>query len=97
MYAVIFTADLNVLDDEYYETANKMRDLAINEYGCINIISVTENNQEVTISYWPNTKKIAAWKNNEAHIRAQLKGKEHWYKSYKVEIVKVQHQYSYSL
>lgn len=35
MYAVIFKAEINKLDESYTEMAEKMRLLAINEYGCI--------------------------------------------------------------
>ncbi len=35
MYAVIFKALIKHIDDEYTITAKRMRELAINHYGCL--------------------------------------------------------------
>ena len=51
MYAVIFKAEINKLDSRYSEMASRMRELAINKYGCTEFISVTEGTQEIEISY----------------------------------------------
>lgn len=42
MYAVIFRAKTDALEDGYYETANVMRELAFNEYGSIEFKVLTE-------------------------------------------------------
>lgn len=67
MYAVIFKAETKELDESYFEMANKMKELAINEYNCIEFTSCTEGDYEIAISYWPSTEKIQAWKNNPEH------------------------------
>jgi len=51
MYAVIFRATINKLDEAYSRTATRMRELAMKEYGCSEFISVTEGKQEISISY----------------------------------------------
>ena len=56
MFAVIFTANINKLDAEYFETASFLRDLAINQYNCIKFTSCAEGEQEIAISYWPRLK-----------------------------------------
>ena len=73
--------------------ADRMRELAINEYGCIEFTSCTEGNSEIAISYWPNKEAIQAWKNNPEHQQAQALGKSKWYQSYQVQVVEVLHQY----
>ncbi len=93
MYAVIFTAELNDPDEDYYLTAKKMRDLAINEFGCMQISSVEQSGKELTVSYWKDKQSIIAWKNNKAHIDAQSKGKQKWYKNYSVDVVQILQQY----
>ena len=93
MYAVIFRAEIKELDKSYSDMANRMRELAISEYGCTEFTSFTEGNSEVAISYWPNKESIQAWKNNSEHKRAQALGKSRWYKSYQVQVVEVLHQY----
>ncbi|KEQ17111.1 antibiotic biosynthesis monooxygenase family protein [Endozoicomonas numazuensis] len=93
MYAVIFRATLKKLDQEYTQKAQRMRELALNEYGCIEFIANTEGDQELAISYWPDKESIRAWKNNPEHLSAQQKGKTLWYQDYQVEIVEVLHKY----
>lgn len=93
MYAVIFRAEVKELDELYSKMANRMRELAINEYGCLEFTSTTEGKTEIAISYWPSKEAIQAWKNNAEHKQAQEIGKSKWYQSYKVEVVEVLHQY----
>jgi len=89
MYAVIFKATTHNLDKEYFNMAKKMRDLAINEYGCKEFTSVTEASEEIAISYWESLEDIKKWKQNSEHLMAQELGKSKWYSEYSVEIVEV--------
>ena len=93
MYAVIFRAEINKLDQSYADMAARMRELAITKYGCIDFMALTEGNQEITISYWGSEEQITAWKNDPEHREAQELGRSKWYKSYKVEVVKVEREY----
>ena len=93
MFAVIFKATIQSLDEEYSLMAKQMRDLAINEYGCTAFTACSEEDQEIAISYWPSKAHIQGWKNDPEHQRAEAIGKERWYRSYSVEIVEVLHQY----
>jgi heme-degrading monooxygenase HmoA len=96
MYAVIFRAEINESDEAFSSTAIRMRELAINEYGCKEFISCCEGNLEVAISYWESKEQIKAWKNNPEHLEAQSLGKAKWYKNYQVQIVKVLREYGTS-
>lgn len=62
MYAVIFRAEINALNETYFEMAAKLRELAIKEYGCVEFTSVTEGEQEIAISYWHDIESIKKWK-----------------------------------
>ena len=93
MYAVIFKAEINEIDQLYSDTADRMRELAINEYGCTEFTSCTEGAFEIAISYWPSREHIKAWKSNPEHRQAQKLGKSRWYKSYQVQVVEVLNQY----
>ena len=93
MYAVIFKAEINKIDEAYSEMANRMRELAINEYGCTEFTSCMEGNSEIAISYWPSKEAIQSWKNNPEHQQAQALGKTKWYQSYQVQVVEVLNQY----
>ncbi len=94
MYAVIFQATVNELDDEYYETAARLRELALSEYGCTEFSSYTQGTEEIAISYWPSKTHIQAWKNLAEHRRAQERGRTRWYRSYRVRIVEVVKDYA---
>jgi len=94
MYAVIFRAEINKLDSRYSEMASRMRDLAINKYGCTEFTSVTEGVQEIAISYWQDQEQIKKWKRDSEHLVAQELGQAIWYKSYKVQIVEILREYS---
>jgi len=94
MYAVIFKAEINKLDKSYSDTALRMRELAISRYGCTEFVAVTEGNYEIAISYWKNQEQIVKWKQDAEHIVAQEMGRSTWYKSYKVEVVEVIHEYA---
>jgi len=93
MFAVIFRAEINELDGAYAATAQRMRELAIEEYGCTEFTSCTEGSVEIAISYWPGRDNIQAWKNNPEHQKAQALGKSRWYKSYRVQVVEILRQY----
>lgn len=94
MYAVIFKARINQLDDSYSKTALRMRELAINKYGCTEFIAAIEGENEIAISYWENQEQITKWKQDSEHLVAQELGRSTWYKSYKVEVVEVIREYS---
>ena len=93
MYAVIFKAKLAHSDDAYFQTAERLRELALGKYGCLEFVSMMEGDEEIAISYWENEAQIKNWKNDPEHIRAQEKGRTRWYKSYCVEVCKVKRAY----
>jgi len=94
MYAVIFKAEINILDQSYSDMAIRMRELAKSKYGCIEFSALAEGNQEIAISYWENEEQIIAWKQDPEHKVAQGLGRSKWYKSYKVQIVKIEREYT---
>ena len=93
MYAVIFTATVGDQDSRYRKMAGQLRDLAMTDFGCTEFISVTEGEQEIALSYWPDEDAIKDWKQQAEHRVAQQLGKEGWYKYYKVEVVKILRAY----
>jgi heme-degrading monooxygenase HmoA len=93
MYAVIFKAIANVQDDEYSQMVTVMRDLAFTKYNCQDFITATEGEREIAISYWLSEDDIQRWHQDSQHNIAQKLGREKWYKSYSVEIVKIERSY----
>ncbi|WP_018623792.1 antibiotic biosynthesis monooxygenase family protein [Kangiella aquimarina] len=93
MYVVIFKAKVRQFDDEYSQMAERMRELALTEFGCLEFNAVTEGDQEIALSYWPSEEHIKAWKQHPEHLAAQQLGKERWYESYSVEIAEIMRSY----
>lgn len=60
MFVVIFRAKIAKLDDEYNKVAQRLRDLALTEFGCLEFHALTEGNDEIALSYWPDQDKIRA-------------------------------------
>ena len=60
MFVVIFRAKITNLDDEYSRVAQRLRDLALTEFGCLEFHAVTEGDHEIALSYWPDQDKIRA-------------------------------------
>ncbi len=94
MYAVIFRAEIAQLDAEYQDTAARMRELAMERYGCREFTACTEGNREIAISYWDSEEQILAWKRDREHLAAQQKGRASWYASYTVEVARIERGYS---
>ncbi|WP_188151993.1 antibiotic biosynthesis monooxygenase family protein [Teredinibacter waterburyi] len=97
MYAVIFTATLKHLDEEYSATVAKMRDLAFNHYGCLALDSVCDGSKEITISNWPSLEHISAWHADPMHQAAQALGKAKWYTEFSVQVTYVERNYRMNL
>jgi len=93
-YAVIFTSIGSVNNKGYNETSNRMIALANKQKGFLGIESA-RNEIGITVSYWDSLENIKNWKNVLEHKIAQKKGKEVWYKAYKVRISKVEREYGF--
>ena len=93
MIAVIFRAKVGVQDDEYSSTVSRMRKLALENYGCLEFVSVTESKSEIAISYWECEDAIGRWKSDSEHMIAQELGRKKWYESYTVQIAEIKREY----
>ena len=96
MYAVIFTAKIKEFDEQYSETAQRMRELAFSKYGCKEFNASAEGDTEIAVSYWQSLDDIQEWKKDIQHLEAQSLGKQQWYSWYKVDIAKIERSYEYS-
>lgn len=92
---VIFRATIATLDPEYASSAARLRELAFSEFGCLDFSSLAEGTEEIAVSYWPDEARLLAWKQHLEHRAAQAKGRSTWYRSYKVEIARVERSYAW--
>ncbi|MCH7534628.1 MAG: antibiotic biosynthesis monooxygenase [Bacteroidetes bacterium] len=93
-YAIIFTALLNDDLTGYYETSERLMELAKDYEGFYGMEEVADK-WEINISYWKDVESIMEWRNNSEHIIAQEKGKKQWYECFKMRIAKVERDYNF--
>jgi|SRR5215831_3765705 len=93
-YAVIFSSIRTESDNGYSEAAIRMAELAETQPGFLGLESA-RNEIGITVSYWNNLESIRNWKNNAEHLLVQQKGKDIFYKSYKIRVCKVEREYGF--
>ncbi len=96
MYIVIFKARLRQTDAGYKRLAQKLRTLALEEFGCLAFEAVTEDDAEIALSYWPDEAAIEAWKAQAEHVTAQRLGRETWYEAYTVQVAQIIREYHFT-
>lgn len=94
-YAVIFTSLKTENEQGYAAMSDKMIALASKQQGFLGIESARET-IGITVSYWDSIASIKKWKFNTEHTEARNKGRNLWYKKFKVRICKVEKEYSFS-
>lgn len=98
-YAVIFTSVRTDVVEGYADTAERMVALAHNQPGFLGEESARNHPNDgalgITVSYWESQEAIRNWKQHAEHLIAQQMGREHWYKSYKTRICKVEREYEF--
>ncbi|MCU0676131.1 MAG: antibiotic biosynthesis monooxygenase [Myxococcota bacterium] len=96
MVVVIFRAQVRDADDEYSRVAARLRELALNDFGCLEFVSAHDGTVEIALSYWPDEASVAAWKREREHVLAQELGRERWYERYVVEVAEITRAYRWS-
>lgn len=94
MFVVIFKAKINMLDDEYFQTASHLRDKALSHFNCQKFEALSENGVEIALSYWNSLEDIQTWHKDAEHLVAQKLGKEKWYTNFSVEICEIKKSYN---
>ena len=90
--AVIFTSVRTDDDGGYAGMAAAMERLAREQPGYLGIEAAREA-VGITVSYWRDETSAQAWKQVGAHLVAQRRGREAWYRDYRVRIAHVTRDY----
>ena len=93
-YAVIFTSLRTDGDQGYSAMAGKMEELAALQPGYLGFESARDG-LAISVSYWDSLEAIRNWKQNLEHLEAQQKGREGWYRTYKVRVCKIERDYGF--
>lgn len=93
MFVVIFRAAVGRRDADYAVTAARLRELAVQRYGCLDFVSCEQDGQEIAVSYWPDQRHIVDWREDPEHKAAQQRGSDHWYNGHRVEVAEICRSY----
>jgi heme-degrading monooxygenase HmoA len=90
--AVIFTSVRTDGDHGYAAMADAMERLAREQPGYLGI-EAARDGVGITVSYWRDEASAKAWKEVGAHLVAQRRGREAWYREYRVRVATVTRDY----
>jgi heme-degrading monooxygenase HmoA len=91
--AVIFTSLRTDGDHGYAAMAEAMDALARKQPGFLGIESARDE-VGITVSYWADQNAARAWKHVTEHLVAQRRGRENWYRDYRVRVATVERDYA---
>ena len=94
-YAVIFTSTRTEADHGYAAMSDRMIEMAEKQPGFLGVEDAREEDLGITVSYWKDLESIKNWKHHAEHSIARQKGREEWYKSFKVRIARVERDYEF--
>ena len=95
--AVIFTSLRTEGDAGYEETARAMNELAAEQPGYLGIESARDGDGlGITVSYWQDEDAARDWKRVAEHLLAQRRGREIWYREYRVRVAVVSRDYGFA-
>lgn len=90
--AVIFTSLRHDTDGGYAAAADRMYQLAAQQPGYLGVESARED-VGITVSYWADEQSAHAWKAVAAHLVVQRRGRDVWYRDYRVRVATVVRDY----
>ena len=90
--AVIFTSTRTDGDNGYAVMAEQMYELAMQQPGYLGVETAREE-VGITVSYWRDEESARNWKQVAAHLVAQQRGREVWYRDYRVRVATVHREY----
>ena len=95
-YAVIFTSIRSKENEDYAETAERLRLLVSQQPGFLGMESVRDaSGKGITVSYWQDRASIKAWRNHIEHAEARARGRHQWYEKFSVSICKIEKEYGF--
>ena len=100
MYGIIFEVWPHASGrDRYFELAAKLKRLLVQQPGFISVErfeSLMEEGKLLSLSFWESEQAIVNWRSQLDHIEAQKEGKEKLFERYRIRVVKIERDYSFS-
>lgn len=100
MFVIIFEVIPHASQkDRYFELAAQLRETLVKQPGFLQIErfqSLVDEGKILSLSSWESEEAIAAWRHQADHMLAQKEGKEKIFDSYRLRVVQVVREYSFS-
>ena len=96
-YAVIFSSLLSGEDADGYDAMHDhIYEIAITQPGYLGLETTRdEEGFGITVVYYDSAQAIENWGKHSEHKVAQNKGRESWYRGYRIRIAKVERESSF--
>ena len=96
-YAAIFSSTHTGAHDGYTEDTETILELAKDHPGFLGIEAAGDDDLSIAVSYWDSDEAIRAFKELAEHLIIQKRGRETYYKSYKMRVARVERDYGFNV
>ncbi len=96
-YAAIFSSTHTGAHEGYAEDTEAILELARQHPGFLGIEAAGDDDLSIAVSYWDSDETIRAFKELAEHLIIQKRGRETYYKSYKVRVARVERDYGFNV
>ena len=96
-YAAIFSSTHTGNHEGYAEDTGTILELAKQQPGFLGIEAAGDDDLSIAVSYWDSDESIQAFKQLAEHLVIQERGRESYYRSYKVRVARVERDYGFSV
>ena len=95
-YAAIFSSTHTGNHEGYAEDTETILALAQQQPGFLGIEATGDDELSIAVSYWDSDESIQAFKQLAEHLVIQERGRESYYRSYKVRVARVERDYGFN-
>lgn len=96
-YAAIFSSTHTGAHQGYAEDTETVLELAKEHPGFLGIEAAGDDDLSIAVSYWDSDEAIRAFKELAEHLIIQKRGRETYYKSYKMRVARVERDYGFNV
>ena len=100
MYLIIFEVYPHIdQKDRYFELAAQLLETLHQQPGFVHVErfqSLVDEGKILSMSCWESEESIANWRNHADHMIVQAEGRERIFASYRLRVVEVKREYSFS-
>ncbi len=96
-YAAIFSSTHTGSHEGYAEDTETILELARQHPGFLGIEAAGDDDLSIAVSYWDSDEAIRAFKELAEHLVIQKRGRDTYYKSYKMRVARVERDYGFDV